>query len=186
MPDDPEPDNPQPDDPARSGTAECEELSGEEVQVAERAERDETEPGDPDLRGVTVSDVRMAVPARVGVEAGMVTLREEDEPYRELGIVIGQPEARAISAAWNEVAPLRPLPWDLVVSAVALLGGSLEAAVVTAVEEGRHFYAELWLHRAGEKLVLASRPSDAIAIALRSSRPIYVHKDVLDQVAPIP
>lgn len=141
---------------------------------------------DPDLCLVAVSEVRVAVPASAGVEAGMVTLTEEAEPHREVGIVIGQPEARAISAAWNGTVALRPSPWDLLVSAVGLFGGSVERAVVTAVEEGRHFYASIWLDNVGEKLVLAARPSDAIAVALRSYVAIYVHRDVLDEVGSQP
>ena len=98
----------------------------------------------------------------------MVTLREDDPPHRMVPIVIGQPEARAIQSAWTGVTQRRPSTWDLFVSAVAILDGRLDRAVITAVEENRHFYANIEIERDGERRVLAARPSDAIALALRA------------------
>jgi uncharacterized protein len=117
---------------------------------------------------VSVSDVRVAVATSPGVEAGMVTLREDDPPHRTVPIVIGQPEARAIQQAWTGSAARRPSTWDLFVSTMAVLEARLDRIVVTAVEEGRHFYANLELERNGERRVVAARPSDAIALALRA------------------
>lgn len=129
---------------------------------------------------MTVGDVRLAVPAGPGVEAGMVTLREEAPPHRQLRIVVGQPEARAIRAAWQGDVPARPSTWDLLVSAVALLDGRVERAVITAVEEERHWYASLELERGEERRALACRPSDAVALALRSwGAGIFAHEEVL-------
>ncbi|HET9075395.1 MAG TPA: bifunctional nuclease family protein [Acidimicrobiales bacterium] len=129
---------------------------------------------------VSVSEVRTAVPTSPGVEAGMVTLREDEPPHRTVPIVIGQPEARAIQSAWSGTVPRRPSTWDLFVSAVAILDGRLDRVVVTAVEEGRHFYANVELEREGERRVLAARPSDAIALALRAyGAEIYVADQVL-------
>jgi uncharacterized protein len=132
------------------------------------------------LTRVSVSDVRTAVPAVAGVEAGMVTVREDQAPYRPLPIVIGQPEARAIQAAWSGQAQKRPSTWDLFVAAITALGGRLDRVVITAVEEGRHFYANVEIERDGERQVLAARPSDAIALALRAvGAEIYVAEQVL-------
>lgn len=132
------------------------------------------------LTKVSVSDVRTAVPATPGVEAGMVTLREDADPYRAVQIVIGQPEARAIQAAWTGQIGRRPSTWDLFVSAVGVLDARLDRAVITAVEEGRHFYANVEFERDGERRVLSARPSDAIALALRSyGAEIYVAEQVL-------
>ena len=132
------------------------------------------------LTKVTVSEVRTAVPATPGVEAGMVTLTEEQAPYRSVAIVIGQAEARAIHAAWKGQVGRRPSTWDLFVSAVGLLDARLDRAVVTAVEEGRHFYANVEFERDGDRRVLSARPSDAIALALRSyGAEIYVAEQVL-------
>lgn len=137
-------------------------------------------PSNDGLTKVSVSDVRTAVPASPGVEAGMVTLREDDGPYRAIQIVIGQPEARAIQAAWTGQIGPRPSTWDLFVSAVGILDARLARAVITAVEEGRHFYANVEFERDGEHRVLSARPSDAIALALRSyGAEIFVAEQVL-------
>lgn len=129
---------------------------------------------------VSVSDVRTAVPTTPGVEAGMVTLREEATPYRAVPIVIGQPEARAIQVAWSGQVAQRPSTWDLFISAVALLDARLDRAIITAVEERRHFYATIEFDRDGDRRVLSARPSDAIALALRAfGAEIYVAEQVM-------
>jgi uncharacterized protein len=133
-----------------------------------------------ELARVSVSDVRVAVASGPGVEAGLVTLREDDSPHRSVPIVIGQPEARAIQAAWTGIVQSRPSTWDLFVSAIAMLDARLDRAVITDVEEHRHFYAVIELERAGERRVLNARPSDAIALALRAyGAEIYVSEQVM-------
>ena len=107
---------------------------------------------------VSVSNVRVAVATGPGVEAGMVTLREDGPPYRDMSIVIGQPEARAILAAWSGTAASRPSTWDLFVSTVAVLEGRIDRVVITAVEEKRHFFANLELERDGQRRVLSASP----------------------------
>ena len=110
----------------------------------------------------------------------MVTLREDEAPYRAVPIVIGQPEARAIQAAWSGQAQRRPSTWDLFVSAVAVLDARIDRVVITAVEEGRHFYANVEFERNGERRVLSARPSDAVALALRAAEAeIYVAEQVM-------
>jgi bifunctional DNase/RNase len=129
---------------------------------------------------VSVSDVRTAVPTTPGVEAGMVTLREDDAPYRAVPIVIGQPEARAIQAAWSGQIAARPSTWDLLIATVVALDGRLDRAVITAVEERRHFFATIEVVRGEERQVLSARPSDAVALALRAlGSEIYVAEQVM-------
>jgi bifunctional DNase/RNase len=129
---------------------------------------------------LTVGDVRIAVPAGIGVEAGMVALVEEAEPQRQLRIVVAQPEARAISSAWRGDVPPRPSTWDLLISAVALLEGRVDRAVITAVEEERHWFASIELETPSGRRTLACRPSDAVALALRSwGAGIFAHEEVL-------
>jgi len=122
-----------------------------------------------ELCGISVVDVSVAVPAGNGVEAGMVVLQEDHPPYRRIRMYVAQPEARAIRVAWRSEIPPRPSTWDLFTSTVSLLGGSVEAAVLTDVEDGRHYFAELLLRVGGsdEALHVTARPSDAIAVALR-------------------
>jgi bifunctional DNase/RNase len=132
------------------------------------------------LLRVAVSDVRTAVPTTPGVEAGMVTLREEEPPHRLVPIIIGQSEARAIQSAWTGAVQRRPSTWDLFVSALAVLEARIDRAVITAVEEGRHFYANVELEHRDGRHVLGARPSDAIALALRApGAGIYVAEQVM-------
>ncbi len=131
---------------------------------------------------LSVLDVRLAVPAGPGIEAGMVVLGEEDPPKRQLRLVVGSAEARAISSAWRGEVPQRPSTWDLFVSTLTILDGKLERAVITAVEEERHWFAAIDLRRGDLRRSIACRPSDAIAIALRAyGAELCCHERVLDQ-----
>jgi bifunctional DNase/RNase len=134
-----------------------------------------------------VTDVLLAVPASVGVEAGLVVLTEQQPPGRSLRIIIAQPEARAIQAARDGSVASRPSTWDLFVSVIALLGGRIDAAVITAVEQERHYFAVLELEHDGERRVVACRPSDAVALALRSyDAGLYAEEAVLDEAGVLP
>ena len=136
------------------------------------------------LSKVSVSDVRVAVATTPGQEAGLVTLREDADPHRSVPIVIGQPEARAIQAAWTGAVQKRPSTWDLFVSAIGLLNARLDRAVITEVEEHRHFYATIEFDVDGDRRVLSARPSDAIALALRAhGAEIYAAESVLSAMA---
>ncbi len=127
-----------------------------------------------------MAEVRTAVPSGLGVEAGLVVLQEEKEPHRLLRIIIGQPEARAIQAAVHQAVPGRPGTWDLFVAAVAMLDGEISRAVITAVEQERHFYAALEMDQGGQRRRISCRPSDAIALAVRvPSCEIYAEEEVL-------
>lgn len=140
-----------------------------------------------DLVKVSVSDVRVAVAAGPGVEAGMVTLREDDPPHRAVPIVIGQPEARAIQGAWTGAVQARPSTWDLFVNALVIVGARLERAVITDVEEHRHFFASIELEVGCDSQVLPARPSDAIALALRAfGAEIYVTGSVMEKLGLYP
>jgi hypothetical protein len=134
-----------------------------------------------------VTEVRLAVPASAGVEAGMIVLTEEGGPGRALRIIIGQPEARAIHAAWDGSVPSRPSTWDLFVSTVALLGGRIDRVVITAVEQERHYFARIEMEQHDERRTLSCRPSDAVALALRSYEAgIFAEESVLDQAGVLP
>ena len=130
---------------------------------------------------LSVIEVRLAVPAGPGVEAGMVVLAEEADPQRRLRIVVGRAEALAIDVARRGEVPPRPLTWDLMLSAITVLEGAVERAVITAVEEERHWYGAVELVRAASRRSLACRPSDAIALALRAPQAgIFTYEHVLE------
>lgn len=111
--------------------------------------------------------------------APMVRLRELGEGGRSLSIYIAQPEATAIALALEGVETPRPLTHDLFCNVLDELGASLDEVVVTEIR-GTTYYAELHLDVDGEELSVSSRPSDAIALAVRAGCPIYVDDEVLE------
>ncbi len=111
--------------------------------------------------------------------APIVLLRDE-AGTRMLPIWIGVFEANAIALQVENVAPPRPMTHDLLKQVIGDLRGHVERVVVTDLREGT-FYAMIHL-RVDEHLVLVdSRPSDAIALALRAKAPIFVEEAVLEQ-----
>ena len=139
---------------------------------------------DDDLVLLSVADVRVAVPAGNGVEAGLVVLEEAAEPHRQLRMYVGQPEARAIHVSWARTVPPRPSTWDLFISTISLLDARIDQAVITDVEDQRHYFAQLLIHRAEDDVPvrLTARPSDAIALALRGyGAKLYARPHVLDE-----
>jgi len=123
--------------------------------------------------------VRVELPANTPV----VMLRETDEGRgRVLPILIGGPEAAAIHAALEGIVPPRPLTHDLAVVLLATLGARLDKVVITEVRD-HTFYAELHLRTDSGEAVVSSRPSDAIAIAVRTGSPIFATESLLDEAA---
>jgi len=98
-----------------------------------------------------------------------------------LPIVIGRFEAAAISMAQNDRKPPRPLSYDLAYSVLDLVDARIEKVEITDLHEGT-YYAEVYLREEnGTLAVLDSRPSDAIALALRMGAPIYAAATVLKE-----
>jgi len=119
--------------------------------------------------------VRIELPGNIPV----VVLREVSEEHRLLPIFIGQPEATAIAFALDGVLTQRPMTHDLLRDVLAGLDVQVERVVVTHLEEGT-FFAELHLRQGENTLVVSSRPSDAMALALRVNCPIFATEDLLD------
>jgi len=99
---------------------------------------------------------------------------------RVLPIWIGAMEAMAISVAINAVPFPRPMTHDLLLGTILGLGWSVEAVEVTDIREGT-FFAEIVTARGDEVRRLDSRPSDAIALAVRAKCPIRAAGHVLEQ-----
>jgi bifunctional DNase/RNase len=121
--------------------------------------------------------VRVEVPTNQPI----VLLREE-EGTRFLPIFIGSPEATAIVYALQGLATPRPLTHDLFKTVLDDLSVKLERVEITSLHEGT-FYAEIELDRGGAKSRISSRPSDAIALAVRfgADIPIFADEEVLDE-----
>lgn len=132
---------------------------------------------------VEVELVEADVDREVGVPR--MVLRELGGSQRILTIFIGGVEMHAIQLALEGVDPPRPMTHDLLRDAVTELGAALERIVVTELRD-QTFFAELHLSRAGQAHVVSSRPSDAVALAVRTGCRIFVAEDVLDQAAALP
>jgi bifunctional DNase/RNase len=112
-------------------------------------------------------------------QAPIVVLKDESGDIT-LPIWIGIPEATSIASAIKQVTMARPLTHDLFYDLLLEVGVTVQRVVITELKESTYF-AELVLGQGDRVMVLDSRPSDAIAMALRASAPIYVAQSVLDQ-----
>lgn len=107
-----------------------------------------------------------------------IVLLKEQSGFRFLPIWIGAPEATSIAFALQGVAMPRPLTHDLLRNVLADLSIDVERIVVTELKEGT-FYAEIELVQDGRTVKVSSRPSDAIALAVRATVPIFAEEAVL-------
>ena len=113
-----------------------------------------------------------------------ILLLKEREGERYLPIWIGQTEAQAIAYALQGVVTQRPLTHDLLKNVLDELKVVLDRVVVTEVRD-RTYYAELHLVVAGAARRVSSRPSDAIALAVRTGSPIFAEESLLDEVGQV-
>ena len=111
----------------------------------------------------------------------IVILKVEDE-NRYLPIWIGQPEARSILMKLQNQEFSRPLTHDLAVNLVSELGGSMERVTVTELRDST-FFATISLQINGRTVEIDSRPSDAIALAVRSGAEIFAADEVIEEAA---
>ena len=110
-----------------------------------------------------------------------ITVLKEKDAERYLPIWMGVPETDSITIALQGVAIARPLTHDLIISVMNALDIRLERVEVTNLENDT-FYASLILEQNGVRKIIDSRPSDAIAIAIRAKAPVFVDEDILDAV----
>lgn len=129
---------------------------------------------------MTLASIRVHKPDNVPV----VLLKEvvEGGRGRTLPILIGHEEATAIARAIQGLEPARPMTHDLIRDLLGALDVTVESIVITELRNAI-FYAEIRMRRAGEPIVVSSRPSDAIAIAVRTGTTIYAEDELLDTEA---
>ncbi len=111
----------------------------------------------------------------------IVILKVEDE-NRYLPIWIGQPEARSILMKLQNQEFSRPLTHDLTVNLVSELGGSMERVTVTELRDST-FFATISVQIDGRTVDIDSRPSDAIALAVRAGAEIFAADEVIEEAA---
>jgi uncharacterized protein len=132
---------------------------------------------------MTLASIRVQMPDNVPV----VLLKEavgsaSGGGSRTLPILIGHEEATAIARAIQGIEPPRPLTHDLLRDLLQNLEVEVEAIVITELVESI-FYAEIRMLRDGRRFVVSSRPSDAIALAVRIGTPIHAEEALLDAEA---
>jgi uncharacterized protein len=126
---------------------------------------------------VTVAGLGIAPPSSVPL-----LLLKEREGERVLPVAIGPLEAQAVVMPLQGVKPPRPMTHDIFVEIVASLGGHLRRVEITELVDST-FHARLMLETNGQERSYDIRPSDGVAIAVRTETPIFVAEDVLDQAA---
>lgn len=109
----------------------------------------------------------------------VVILRDADEKSF-LPIWVGVFEANAIALQLEGIQTPRPMTHDLLKDVISKLGASIERVVITKLQDNT-FFAEIHVVVEGRSLVIDSRPSDAIALSLRTSSPVFVEEEVLEK-----
>ena len=107
-----------------------------------------------------------------------IIILRDGEGGRILPIWVGVFEANAIALQMESVQTPRPMTHDLLKNVIEDLSASVERIVVTELKENT-FYAVIHLRTDGRGVVVDSRPSDAIALALRAGAPIFVEEAVI-------
>ena len=96
-----------------------------------------------------------------------------------LPIWVGAYEANAIALEIEKIAPQRPMTHDLLRNLIVEMGARVERVVVTELRDNTFFAVIEMRNSSGEPVILDSRPSDAIALALRADCPIFVNDEVI-------
>jgi bifunctional DNase/RNase len=109
-----------------------------------------------------------------------IMLLRETGGDRYLPIWIGTPEATAIAMAHDGIQTKRPLTHDLVTSLMETLGARVDSVIVTELRGGT-FYADITVTVGDETHQISSRPSDAVAIAVRADAPLFADKALLEE-----
>src|SRR5437899_5782089 len=111
-----------------------------------------------------------------------IVLLKTAEGNKFLPIWIGHPEAAAILMKLQSASTPRPMTHDLVTEMLEQLGAQVVRITVTELRENT-FYAQITVQQDGSEVDIDSRPSDAIALAIRADAPIFAADDVIEESA---
>ncbi len=129
---------------------------------------------------VSINSVRVSL-----MSQHRIVVLQEQEGERYLPIWIGPFEADAITIQLQGIEVARPMTHDLLGRMIQSLGGEVMRVIINDLESDT-FYAQIILDVDGESVEIDSRPSDAIALAVRAEVPIYVAQKVMDQAGMMP
>lgn len=124
---------------------------------------------------VTIQSVRVSL-----VSQQRVVILGEQGGNRYLPIYIGAFEADAITIRLQGAALWRPMTHDLLLRCIGQLGGEVLRVVVTDLRSDT-FFANIYVRQNGEEQAIDSRPSDALALAVRAGVPVFVSESVMEQ-----
>ncbi len=118
-------------------------------------------------------------------ESGQTTvLLRAKQGKQDLTLFIGPFEAQSIAVPLQQIKPPRPLTHDLALSFLSTFHSRLRQVIISDLKENT-YYATLYLEADGKELTIDSRPSDAIALALRAGVPIYANDKALGGARPV-
>lgn len=123
-------------------------------------------------------EMKVAGIALDAITRSPIVLLKDGTDRRALPIYIGQDQAKAIISALEQQKPPRPLTHDLFVTLLDVLEMNLDRIIIHSLQDNT-FYAVLCLKHGEAKKEIDCRPSDAIAIALRTGSPIWVMEEVV-------
>ncbi|MBE9048817.1 bifunctional nuclease family protein [Nostocales cyanobacterium LEGE 11386] len=123
-------------------------------------------------------EMKVAGIALDAITRSPIVLLKDASDRRALPIYIGQEQARAIMGALENQKPPRPLTHDLIVSLLESCSMILEKVIIHSLQKDT-FYAALIVQQGEIKKEIDARPSDAIAVALRTNAPIWVMEEVV-------
>ncbi|MBD2664287.1 bifunctional nuclease family protein [Richelia sinica] len=123
-------------------------------------------------------EMKVAGIALDAITRSPIVLLKDGSDRRALPIYIGQEQARAIMGALENQKPPRPLTHDLIVNIMGAWNMTLDKVIIHSLQKDT-FYAVLILQQGETKKEIDARPSDAIAIALRTNTPIWVMEEVI-------
>ena len=133
-----------------------------------------------DMIEVVIDSVRVSLmsPQRV------VVLRQVNEE-RFIPIWVGPYEAEAITVALQEIEMIRPLTHDLLKNLFSTFSAKIKRVEIVSLRE-EIFFGNIVAEANGQEINIDSRPSDAIALAVRANVPIFVHQSVMDEAGMVP
>ncbi len=129
---------------------------------------------------VTIDSIRVSL-----MSQQRIVLLKDVDGERYLPIWIGPCEADAITVELQEVAVLRPLTHDLLKTFIQEMGGTVSHILINDLRDDV-YYARIVIDVNGRRLEIDSRPSDAVALAVRVRAPIFIEEAVMDKASITP
>ena len=122
------------------------------------------------------------LPSSVGSSSFILLLESKDNSNLKFPIVIGYNEAQSITIEMEGIKPSRPLTHDLFINMINSLSMSIDSITITKFIDGI-FYAKITVNANNTVIDIDSRPSDAVAISLRSKAPIKINSKLLETLS---